>query len=310
MVDTLCVIDHSPYRGDVYFHIGVGFDVAYLSELGKFDGLESEVSGKYESHAFFCVYLRLQNDLEKRQIIRKYNVKKNIVYMDIILGKNGNQPFPLTESSISRHHASFHLDEKSGKMTLRDEKSTNGTYILAKDGTFKRLSGTAVVGMNTTVRLGAKHTFVIKDLVKQTTPPPPQAEDISKLRAIYEAYNTNKMALEAKSSNIMFVRIAALTISATIANLLVSVVVQENIDQTVRFVIQLIVTVIALAISWVLVDMKNKSLIRQKDQNERYFRKNYCCPKCGFHFGPRIYDNILAEGRCPNNNCKCKFTGK
>ena len=36
--------------------------------------------------------------------------------MDIILGKNGNQPFPLTESSISRHHASFHLDEKSGRL--------------------------------------------------------------------------------------------------------------------------------------------------------------------------------------------------
>ena len=40
------------YRGS-YIHIGVGFDVAYLSELGKFDGLKSEVSGKYGSHAFF-----------------------------------------------------------------------------------------------------------------------------------------------------------------------------------------------------------------------------------------------------------------
>lgn len=30
---------------------GVGFEVAYLSELGKFDGLKSEVSDGYESHA-------------------------------------------------------------------------------------------------------------------------------------------------------------------------------------------------------------------------------------------------------------------
>ena len=33
----------------------MGFDVAYLSELGKFDGLESEVSGKYGSHASFYI---------------------------------------------------------------------------------------------------------------------------------------------------------------------------------------------------------------------------------------------------------------
>lgn len=37
-----------------YIHIGVGFEVACLSELGKFDGLKSEMSNKCESHAF-CV---------------------------------------------------------------------------------------------------------------------------------------------------------------------------------------------------------------------------------------------------------------
>lgn len=46
------VLYHLGYKGN-YIHIGVGFDVAYLSELGKFDGLESEISGKYGSHASF-----------------------------------------------------------------------------------------------------------------------------------------------------------------------------------------------------------------------------------------------------------------
>ena len=40
--------------------------------------------------------------------------------MDILIGKFGNQPFKLTEPSISREHALFHLDEATGKMTLRD----------------------------------------------------------------------------------------------------------------------------------------------------------------------------------------------
>ena len=49
--------------------------------------------------------------------------------MDIIIGKQGNQPFKLTESSISRQHALFHLDEATGKMSLRDSNSTNGTWM-------------------------------------------------------------------------------------------------------------------------------------------------------------------------------------
>ncbi len=225
--------------------------------------------------------------------------------MDIILGKNGTQPFPLTESSISRHHASFHLDEKSGKMTLRDEKSTNGTYIKAKDGTFKRLYGETAVGLNTIVRLGAKHTFAIKDLIN-TPPPPPETVDISKLRSVYEIYNSNKMSLEAKTSNIMMLRIASMSLSALVVNL----IPLEGMTSMTKIAIKAVGTILALVISWWLVDMKNKDLIRRKYQNERYFREKYSCPKCGFHFGTRIYDNILAEGRCPNNNCKCKFTGK
>ncbi len=228
--------------------------------------------------------------------------------MDIILGRNGNQPFPLTESSISKHHASFHLDEKSGKMTLRDEKSTNGTYIKAKDGTFKRLYGEAVVGLNTIVRLGAKHTFTIKELVN--TPPPPPETDISKLRSVYEIYNSNKMRLEAKTSNIMMLKITSMSLSSIFVIIIPLLLPENVVDDTTKKVIQVVGTILALIISWVLVDMKNKDLIRQKDQNERYFKKNYRCPKCGFHFGTRIYENILAEGRCPNNNCKCKFTGK
>ena len=39
------------HRGTIYI-FGVGFEVAYLSELGKFDGLKSEISDRYGSHAF------------------------------------------------------------------------------------------------------------------------------------------------------------------------------------------------------------------------------------------------------------------
>ena len=36
-----------------YIHIGVGFEVAYLYRMGKFEGLGCEIGNGYESHASF-----------------------------------------------------------------------------------------------------------------------------------------------------------------------------------------------------------------------------------------------------------------
>lgn len=228
--------------------------------------------------------------------------------MNILIGKQGQQPFKLTESSISREHAILHIDEATGRMTLIDKNSTNGTWILANDGTFKRLTKEVTVAPDTLVRLGAQYTFRIKEVLKAPEQP---AVDISRLGHIYENYSKTKLKLEAKTSNVMMWRMASLSLGSILA-LAISVFLPEDMggDPTISIVVKIVCSVLALGLSWMIVDMMNKSLIRQKDQNETSFKKNYCCPKCGYHFGTTVYQNLLASGRCPNNNCKCKFTGK
>lgn len=231
--------------------------------------------------------------------------------MDILIGKEGNQPFPLTEASISRKHALFHMDEHTGVMTIRDNGSTNGTYIKSNDGTFKRINSEVKVGFSNVVRLGAVQTFKIKELLKkEETDKGDDAIDISKLRSVYEIYNTNKMDLEAQTSSIMMLRLAAMTVSTVLVNVIVLAFPEDSMDKMTRGIIQAVGSIIALGLAWVIVGMKNKNLIKRKDHNERYFKQNYSCPKCGYHFGNHIYSNILAEGHCPNKSCKCKFTGK
>lgn len=229
--------------------------------------------------------------------------------MDIIIGREGNQPFPLTEKSISRKHAVFSFDRPSGVMTIRDNGSSNGTYIKVADGSFQRIQGRVKVALSTIIRLGAIETFQIKDLLANTQRP--EAVDISKLRSVYEIYNANRMSLETQTSNIMMIRLVSMTLSGIIGTSIASAIIPENsMNPTTSKIIQALTGVIALIVAWIVVNLKNKSLIRRKDQNERYFKKNYCCPKCGYHLGNHIYSNILAEGQCPNKNCKCKFTGK
>ena len=227
--------------------------------------------------------------------------------MDIIIGKQGNQPFQLTESSISRQHAVLHVDEVTGKMYLSDNNSTNGTYILCNNK-FTRIYKNVPVTLNTVVRVGEKETFYIKDFIKKKE----ETVDISKLRVVYDTYNNNKMDIEYKQSNMMMMRMAAITLGGIFGVIISMLIPKEYISDStiVNGLVKVVGTLLAIALSWIMVSIKSKNLIKRKDMNDRYFKRKYSCPKCGYHFGMKLYENILAEGKCPNANCKCKFTGK
>ena len=198
--------------------------------------------------------------------------------MDILIGKFGNQPFKLTEPSISREHALFHLDEATGKMTLRDNNSTNGTWIMSASGSFKRLTGEVPVSLNTLVRLGARHTFRIKELMAQQPPKTDDAVDISELRNIYETYNRNKMSLEAKTSNIMMMRMASLSLGSIFAILLTMLLPKDFAgDTTASAAIKVAGSIIAIGFSWIIVDVKNRSLI-QRTRTSAFSGRNTAAP--------------------------------
>ncbi len=228
--------------------------------------------------------------------------------MDVLVGKQGNQPFPLTESTISRQHAIVHVDTDTGQIKLRDNNSTNGTWILTNDGRFKRIVGEVVVRPETTIRLGASFICTIKKIIEK---PAPTAVDISYLRDCYDEYMENKLAIESKTSNINMMRIVSMSLGSVIG-ILAMVLLPKDIvgDETTSKIITAGATLIVLLIAWLVISAMSKRLIKKKKENEDNFKRFYCCPKCGFHFGPKVYTNLIAEGRCPNNNCKCKFTGK
>lgn len=241
---------------------------------------------------------------------------RKVIDMDILIGKQGNQPFALTENSISRKHAILHVDKVTGKMTLTDNGSLNGTYLRLNDGSFKRISGATPVGPETVVRLGAVQTIRIKDVIgigegSDAGTGGGNTVDISKLRGIYEAYQKNKLSLEAQTSSIMTMRMTSIGIGGVVATVVMTCIPSDFTgDPNVGMLIKGVTSLVALLVSLIIVNVKNKNLINRKDQNERFFKKYYCCPKCGYHFGTRLYDNLLAEGKCPNNNCKCKFKGE
>lgn len=227
--------------------------------------------------------------------------------MEIIIGRQGNQRIPLTDASISRRHAVLTVDPATKAMRLRDNSSINGTWILGNDGQFRRLTGETTVGPDTSVRFGATVVVKIKDLVNLEPP----TVDISHLKEVYETYNENKLSIEAKQSNIMMLRMASMSGGAMLG-VIFSMLIPDDLvgDRIAEGFLKGLTMLVSLVVAWIIVDRKNKDLIKQKNQNEIYLKEHYSCPKCGFHFGPKVYTNILAEGRCPNNNCKVRFKGQ
>lgn len=48
---------------------------------------------------------------------------------EILIGKEGSQPFAISDPKVSRRHAILRIDPTNRKIDIIDNNSTNGTYI-------------------------------------------------------------------------------------------------------------------------------------------------------------------------------------
>ncbi|MGN0213303.1 MAG: FHA domain-containing protein [Muribaculaceae bacterium] len=225
----------------------------------------------------------------------------------IIIGREGTQPFVITDSYgyVSRQHALFTYDEKTGAMTLTDKSSQNGTFV-KMGNQFQQISQCRV-DANTIVRLGPYYTFCVKQLLKKNPPPPPPHEkvDIAPLRRVAENYETTKVALDQKQANINTLRSMSLacSLAASLITPLVTQFLGEGKD--VQWYILAIGPVVAILFLVVLLSYcsrVSKEIIVKKQRNEKKYKLSYCCPKCHHSYAGKLYENILAEGKCS----KCK----
>ena len=78
---------------------------------------------------------------------------------EYIIGREGNQKFNIDDEkfgAVSRRHARLKVDEETGTWTLRDEGSTNGTFILDERGELQPVSGEVVSSPTTRISLGGQ----------------------------------------------------------------------------------------------------------------------------------------------------------
>ena len=76
----------------------------------------------------------------------------------LTIGRSRRSDIRVDHSSVSRRHATLRIGS-DGTLQLCDERSRNGTYVRARNGTWDRISERDVQ-MSTRIRLGAHSTTV------------------------------------------------------------------------------------------------------------------------------------------------------
>ncbi len=239
----------------------------------------------------------------------------------IIIGKEGNQPFALQDPKVSRRHAYLNIDD-SGNLILIDNQSTNGTYIY-NGQTFVRLypNQQYKVTADSMIQLGPETRFHVRKLLsnevnkpvqtpqKPKTPekPKPAAQprkvNIAILRRVSEVYERNKMEIESKAGMINSLRSCTIIISLLAGSAGTILTNQLGSENAVTISIAIAVgAVVLMVILLAVINGYNKKIMQRRKDNEKNYSIRYVCPECKVSFRGKIYENILAEGKCP----KCK----
>lgn len=259
----------------------------------------------------------------------------------IVIGKEGTQPFVLNDPLVSRRHATLTIQEGTGILHLVDNSSTNGTFIY--NGTmWVRLypNQPYQVSPDTMIRLGTATQFHVRRLLQpvvaqtahgvvggagvqaggvkpaggaaaQPAAKPaskkPKRVCIKKLRSVSDNYTMKKMSLDSKMNTVNGLRTFSIVVSmlAGTGGKLISDQLGFGADSAISWVIGIALAVVLVSTLLVCINRYQSKVMKARTKNEHDYAVNYCCPECHVSFKGRVYENILAEGQCPK--CKAEF---
>lgn len=214
----------------------------------------------------------------------------------IIVGREGNQPFPITEEGVSRQHLQVAVpDRMDGEWVVQDLNSANGTFIQQKDGTFERVSGSLRLTWDTVIRMGPANmygrTFWLCQLTQ--TDPNDYARQFTELNRRLDAFVAEKKQqteeLERQKKQAAITR-AIITISVVLIISLILPVVFEMEQQTA-----MTLRIVAMSITGAIIPIF--FLSKKSDSSSKDYKAVFRCPngKCGRPLSE--YD--IRRGQCP-----------
>ena len=207
---------------------------------------------------------------------------------EIILGKNGEQPFKITQNGVSRQHAKIIIDNDD-IWWLEDLKSTNGTFVRDEgNGKLMPVLKLRITPM-TFINLGPDNAkgcgFYARQVLAEN-----QGKYQEEYRYLQDIADRYEQKMERVEKNMKKIRIAGPLIS--IVMLLLSIYLEIYLPQSMRLNIYLMRTSMFTSLFSALYD--GTSIRRRLEKEFHRFSK---CPnpECSGHL--RISD--VRDWQCP-----------
>lgn len=242
--------------------------------------------------------------------------------MEIIVGRKGEQSFPIMDKAVSGKHLKL-TTMPDGKVQVEDLGSTNGTFI---DGV--RVIKT-IVSRNTVVQMGSTFTFRISDVIpevakKPVAPPvnnpnggarsmppaqpkPEYDEEILRkfrnLESVWNKYQEEKINLQKSNASKGFLRMLPMFVLGGLGYLI------SCIPELAQF--RTAITLAGLGIGIIITWISYKSATNLPEQMEKLnqqFQIDYVCPKCKQFLGFTPFEGLKNRGQC--SACKSKWVKK
>lgn len=245
--------------------------------------------------------------------------------MEIIVGRRGDQGFPITDRAVSGKHLKL-TALPNGKVQVEDLGSTNGTFV---DGV--RIIQ-KVVDRSTVIQMGSTFTFRVSDVLPEVSTPasarpapkpapasptgvhgaapqtPPQQEfdpefvrQFEKLESVWNKYQQDKIALQKSNASKGFLRMMPMFVLGALGYL-ISCMPELA---TFRTAITLAGLGIGIIITWISYS-SHTSLPEQMEKLNQQFQIDYVCPKCKQFLGFTPYEGLKNRGQCLS--CKRKWS--
>lgn len=205
------------------------------------------------------------------------------------IGAPGSVP-----QTVSRQHCQLTIDDDSGKMTIKNLKPQNITYVDGIAAESKAITESDVVALGVD-----RYKLPLAEVLAEVKKAMPKVADIRPLKKVWDDYEaeTNRLAVAERRFNAM----RGVTGLVTMVAIVCAMTLGHNPLYYILYGVAIVLTVAFTVKAYI--DATKIPEKRKKLADE--LRHKYVCPVCGKYFHSMTYDDLSYYDACPW--CKAKF---
>ena len=212
----------------------------------------------------------------------------------MVIGKQGEQPFKITDGYVSRRHCEITPTSRVGVFHLTDLESSNGTYV----------NGVCVVECDVTsndrITLGKNYVLDLSSLFSKQTPE--ISDPLSGLCAVFpqhlrQVYNNHNEQRQKIASSQRWGMVWRLFVPQIFTQALAPLLhLEGGVGAAIGLVVGLLVTVV--------ITRATDSSSKQIEDLNNQFKQKYVCGRCNRFLGDFPPEYIENNLKCTCQYCK------